>query len=121
MTMPATVDQIADAAHEAGQRSEEALRRKATQMHKFFDDVEELLRQVSGLADADIARLRNRVESSIDHVRSTARDGVNAAVEGTRTAAVATDRYVRRNPWTAIGVTAALGVLVGVLLHNGRK
>lgn len=31
-------------------------------------------------------------------------------------AAAATDEYVHENPWTAIGIAAAVGLLVGVLL-----
>ena len=105
-------------ARAAGEHVDEALRRKAGQLQKFFDDVEELLRRVSDLGDRDISRLRSRLESSIEHVKDAARDGAQAAVDSTRRAADAADGYVHRNPWTAIGATAAIGVLLGALLSR---
>lgn len=116
--MSTTAEHLADAAHEAGARADEALRRKASQLQKFFDDVEELLRRVSSMGDAEISTLRKRVESSIDHARDAARQGAGAAWDTTRSAAKATDGYVHDNPWTAIGVTAAAGLLVGALLSR---
>jgi ElaB/YqjD/DUF883 family membrane-anchored ribosome-binding protein len=105
-------------ARAAGEHVDDVLRRKAGQLQKFFDDVEELLRRVADLGDRDIARLRSRVESSISHVKEAARDGAQAAMDSTRRAAEATDGYVHRNPWTAIGASAAIGVLVGALLSR---
>lgn len=116
--MSTAAEQMANGAHAAGEHAEEVLRRKATQLQKFFDDVEELLRRVSDIGDKDISRLRSRVESSISHVREAARDGARAAVDGTRRAAEAADGYVHNNPWTAIGVTAAAGILIGALLSR---
>lgn len=116
--MATAAEQVNGAAREAGARAEEAMRRKATQLQKFFDDVEELLGRVSNLDDSEISRLRNRVQSSLEHVKSAARDRMHAAVEGTRNAALATDEYVHRKPWVAIGATGVAGLLLGVLLRR---
>lgn len=117
--MATATEQMNGAAIEAGARAEEALRRKASQLQKFFDDVEDLLNQVSSMDGSEISRLRNRVESSLDHVRAAARGSMNAAVEGTREAAYATDQYVHRKPWVAIGATAITCLVLGALLRNG--
>lgn len=116
--MSSVAEQLNGATAEAGARADEALRRKAGQLQKFFDDVEDLLEQVSSMKDSEISRLRNRVESSLDHVRAAARGGMNAAVEGTRTAALATDQYVHRNPWLAIGATAVACLALGAILRG---
>lgn len=116
--MSTAAEQFANGAEAVADHAEEALRRKASQLQKFFDDVEELLRRVSDLGDRDISRLRSRLESSIDHVKDAAREGARAAVDSTRRAADAADGYVHNNPWTAIGVTAAAGILVGALLSR---
>jgi ElaB/YqjD/DUF883 family membrane-anchored ribosome-binding protein len=97
---------------------DEPLRRRAGQLQKFFDDVEELLRRVSNVGDQEISRLRYRVESSIDHARAATREGARMAVESTRKAARVTDEYVHDNPWKAIGITAVVGVLLGALLRR---
>ena len=116
--MSTTAEHMNGAAEEAGARAEEALRRRASQLQKFFDDVEDLLGRVSSLDDTEISRLRNRVESSISHVRSAARDSMHAAMEGTRSAALATDEYVHRKPWVAIGATAITCLALGALLRS---
>ena len=114
--MGRAADNLADIAHTAGQRSGEAMHRGASELQKFFDDVEELLRRVSNVSDTDIARIRDKVESSIEHVKSATRDRLENAEDGTRRAAHATDEYVHENPWTAVGVSAAAGLLVGAIL-----
>lgn len=114
--MGRAADNLADLAHDAGERSGQALHRRASELQKFFDDVEELLRRVSDISDVDIARVRAKVESSIDSVKSATRDRLEVAVEGTRRAAHATDEYVHENPWKAVGVSAAAGLLVGAIL-----
>lgn len=114
--MGRAANNLADLAHETGARSGEALHRRATELQRFFDDVEELLRRVSNVSDTDIARIRDKVESSIENVRSAARDRLEFAVDGTRRAARVTDEYVHENPWTSVGVSAAAGLVVGALL-----
>jgi len=114
--MANAAEHLADLAGDAGDHAEESLRRRASELQKFFDDVEELLRKVSNVNDADIARLRRKVEGSIERVKSATRYSVEQAMEGTRRAARATDEYVHENPWTAIGVSAAAGLVAGAIL-----
>jgi ElaB/YqjD/DUF883 family membrane-anchored ribosome-binding protein len=106
-----------------GARADEALRQRAGQLHKFLDDVEELLRRMSSGSgdDPDIARLRSRVEASLERTKAGVRDGTRAAIDGTRRAALATDEYVHRRPWVAIGASAAAGMLVGALLRGRTR
>jgi ElaB/YqjD/DUF883 family membrane-anchored ribosome-binding protein len=120
MNMATTAEHFANAAHEAGIKSDGALRRKGSQLHKFFDDVEELLRKVTPMQDAELSRLRNRVESSIEHAKSSVTSTATTAIENTRAAAKATDEYVHRSPWIVIGATAVAGLLLGALLRGGR-
>ncbi|MET0279568.1 MAG: DUF883 domain-containing protein [Steroidobacteraceae bacterium] len=119
--MSTTAESINDAADAAESTADAAIRRKASQLQKFFDDVEELLHRASSMNDSEITRLRSRVESSINHVKSAARDGVNAAVERTRGAALATDDYVHTKPWIAIGAVGVAGLLLGALLRGNGK
>lgn len=88
------------------------------ELHRFFDDVEELLRRVSDMGDEEIARLRERVESSIHKAKSAAGAGLDSAISGAREAAQDADSYVRDNPWVAVGIAAAAGLLLGGLLSR---
>ena len=50
--MANAAEHLADLAGDAGDHAEESLRRRASELQKFFDDVEELLRKVSNVNDA---------------------------------------------------------------------
>ena len=41
-------------------------------------------------------------------------------MEEAKAAAKATDRYVRDNPWQAVGIAAGVSFLVGWMLGHGR-
>lgn len=115
--MATAADKVSNMAH----RAEDAVQKKAGQLGKFLDDVEDLLRHVTPLQDADISRARQRVESSINSVRSTAERGIHQTVESTKAAAKATDTFVHDRPWTSIGIAAVAGAVVAVLLSSGRS
>ncbi|MDE2463375.1 MAG: DUF883 family protein, partial [Alphaproteobacteria bacterium] len=44
----------------------------------------------------------------------------DAVVERSKAAAQATDDYVHDHPWKAIGMAAALGLAVGLLINRSR-
>ena len=66
-----------------------------------------------------IARIRTRAEESLRVARSRMRDVTQTAEAHARETALEVERQVRDNPWTAVGIAAGVGVLVGILL--GRK
>jgi ElaB/YqjD/DUF883 family membrane-anchored ribosome-binding protein len=121
MTMSSTAESINSAADSAESVADATIRRKAGQLQKFFDDVEELLHRASSMNDSEIGRIRSRVEASINSVKSAARDGVTAAVERTRGAALATDEYVHTKPWVVIGAVGVAGLLLGALLRGSSR
>ena len=79
-------------------------------------DAEELLKATAGQAGEKVAAARARAEESIDAAKTRIAQAGYAAAAQTREAAKATDDYVHDNPWTAIGVAAAVGIVIGVLL-----
>jgi ElaB/YqjD/DUF883 family membrane-anchored ribosome-binding protein len=99
-------------------RAEEVVQKKGNQLGKFLDDVEDLVRHVTPLDDSNISRARQRVESSINSVRTTAERGIHQTVESTRAAARATDSFVHNSPWTAIGIAAAAGLALGAVIRS---
>jgi ElaB/YqjD/DUF883 family membrane-anchored ribosome-binding protein len=99
-------------------RAEEAAQKTGNQLGKFLDDVEDLVRHVTPLQDTDISGARQRVESSINSVRTTAERGIHKTVETTRAAAKATDSFVHSSPWTAIGIAAVAGALLASLVRS---
>jgi len=116
--MSTTADHLSRIAENAEARAEEFTERKASQLEKFFDDVEDLVRRVTHMNDTDITRIRRRIEGGVGSARDAANRGMRATVDGTRQAAKATDDYVHANPWTAIGAVAIAGLAIGALLKK---
>ncbi|MEO6184806.1 MAG: hypothetical protein ABIP38_00920 [Steroidobacteraceae bacterium] len=108
----------ADRFSEFADNAENVVDRKTGQFSKFLDDVQDLISHVTPLQDADIARARQKVESSISSVRSAAERGVRSTVDTTKAAAKATDNFVHDSPWTAIGIAAVAGLIVASLVKR---
>lgn len=75
-------------------------------------DVEELLKATATQTSEKVAEARVRAQAAIARARTI-------AVEQGKEAARATDQYVRQNPWSAIGISAGIGLLIGLLI--GRR
>ena len=52
------------------------------------------------------------------HLMDGAAEAYSAAAEQTKYAGKQVDRYVRANPWIAVGAAAGVGVLDGFLLRR---
>lgn len=78
-------------------------------------DAEELLKATASQSGEQITRIRARAEESLRIARSRIKDVTQAAEAGAREV----DAQVRENAWTAVGVAAGVGLVLGFLL--GRK
>jgi ElaB/YqjD/DUF883 family membrane-anchored ribosome-binding protein len=100
-------------------RTARATRRQAaaasSEWRDLFADVEDLLKKVANVGDAEIAQVRERLQKTLAAARSSASAGAQRARAYAQDATVATEDYVRESPWTAIGVAAAVGVLIGFI------
>jgi ElaB/YqjD/DUF883 family membrane-anchored ribosome-binding protein len=112
------IDAVADSAAEVAADAAEA---GASQLKKFFDDVEDLLHRVSPLGDEDLERIRTRVQTSLRSLRNAADRQVRQALDVSSRAAHATDDYVRESPWKAIGIAAIAALAVGSLVMSRRE
>ena len=81
-------------------------------------DAEELLKATAGLTGENVNKARARAEDSIRAAKARIADAGHVAAEHTREAAKAADDYVRENPWTAVGIAAGVGILIGVLINR---
>jgi ElaB/YqjD/DUF883 family membrane-anchored ribosome-binding protein len=79
-------------------------------------EAEKLLKQAARESGDKAAELRGQVEAKLQAAKVQLSDLQDDAAEKARIAARATDDYVRDNPWQAIGVATAVGLLVGMLL-----
>ena len=82
-------------------------------------DAEELLRATAGAAGEKAGELRERIAIRLRDAKERLQDAEAALVDKTKAAARATDDFVHAQPWKAVGVAAALGLALGVLI--GRR
>jgi len=82
-------------------------------------DAEALLKVTAGQGGEVMAATRAKVLESLETAKAKMIDAERALVVKTKAAAKATDEYVHVHPWQSIGVAAAVGVVVGLLI--GRR
>jgi len=82
-------------------------------------DAEEILRATAGVAGEKMGDLRERIGERLRDAKLRLADAEAALVDRTKAAARATDDFVHDNPWRSVGIAAALGLLLGVII--GRR
>jgi ElaB/YqjD/DUF883 family membrane-anchored ribosome-binding protein len=81
-------------------------------------DAEELLRATANQAGEGAAVARARIQENLQVVKGRLVSAEDVLIERTRDAAKDADRYVHDNPWQAIGVSACVGAIVGMLISR---
>ena len=108
---------------ESGTRSRRGVRNggeaEHDEWHRLVADVEDLVKKVANVDDEEIAEIRSKVENTLAEARSSAAAGIAAVSGRSGEASEATDEYVRENPWAAIGIAAAIGIVIGFIA--GRR
>lgn len=79
-------------------------------------DSEELLKATAGAVDERASAARTRVEESLRTVKSRIAEIDSELLDRFNEAAKATDVYVHEHPWGAVGIAAAAGLLLGVVI-----
>ena len=94
---------------------ERARGRMAGDFRTMITDSEDLLKAAATVSGEGFTAARAKFEEKLRRAKATLADASQPVFDKTReTAAVAND-YVHGNPWTAIGVAIATGVLIGFL------
>ncbi|WP_235039802.1 DUF883 family protein [Vreelandella profundi] len=92
-------------------------------LRHLSETVEELMNATAKDASGEMNDLRSRAERRLKDTRARLEARGERIYDETRDSlnhqADACDRYVHDNPWTSIGIGAAAGLVVGMLL--GRR
>lgn len=84
----------------------------------MLSEAEDLLKR-SGNESGDTARaLRSEVEAKLLHAKLRLQELEGQAIDTVKAAQRATDDYVHKNPWQAIGIAAAVGLVAGLLMNR---
>ncbi|ACY83275.1 DUF883 domain-containing protein [Edwardsiella piscicida] len=86
------------------------------ELKSLADALEDVLNSSTDKPKAELEKLRARAHDALHNSRERlSQAGENVATQ-TREMAGRADDYVRDNPWTGVGIGAAVGVVLGVLL-----
>jgi ElaB/YqjD/DUF883 family membrane-anchored ribosome-binding protein len=87
-------------------------------LHAVVAEAEALLQATAGQVGEGASEMRAKVQASLDRARRHLQELQDVAVEKARAAGRATDAYVHEKPWQAIGLAAAVGLLLGMLISR---
>jgi ElaB/YqjD/DUF883 family membrane-anchored ribosome-binding protein len=103
----------------ANTTSVESQEQLVSDIKSVISDAEEMLSATADQAGEKVNNLRARIQVRLQDAKLRLVDAEEALLAKTKAAARATDDYVHESPWTAIGVAAAAGLLLGLAI--GRR
>lgn len=83
-----------------------------------ISDAEELLLATAAQAGEKASAARARITESLKVAKEKLSIAEDIALDKAKAAARATDDYVHENPWAAVGIGAAVGLVVGMLISR---
>jgi ElaB/YqjD/DUF883 family membrane-anchored ribosome-binding protein len=85
---------------------------------KVVADTEALLASLGSVSGEKAAAMRDSLKANLETTRVRLRELQAGVVERASGAAKEADAYVHENPWTAVGLAAAVGVIVGLMISR---
>jgi ElaB/YqjD/DUF883 family membrane-anchored ribosome-binding protein len=121
--MEANFDNTADQARATGRRLKNDLSdgindiksAASGEIKNLIADVEDLMARIADLKDADVVRVRGKVQRAVDAAKQNLSDSAETLRRQAQSVASTADDYVRESPWQAIGIAALVGAVVGIL------
>lgn len=83
-------------------------------------DAEELLKSSGEQTTDTFQTAKARLTSTLESAKSGLNTAQESIVARTKDFAQSTDTYVTENPWRSVGIAAAVGLAVGVLISLTR-
>ncbi|MGC1459413.1 MAG: DUF883 family protein [Steroidobacteraceae bacterium] len=90
----------------------------AAELRRIVEQAEQLM-SAAGADSATLGALKDRVNETIGSARDKLADLEQDARQRGRRAAVATESWIKSNPWAALAIGAGIGLIVGALVMRG--
>ncbi|HEX5125979.1 MAG TPA: hypothetical protein VFW00_04495 [Rhodocyclaceae bacterium] len=87
-----------------------------TEAEAMIADAEMFLNEMSDEIGKESEAVLAQVKARLKVARRKLADLEKTAIEKTKVVAEATDEYVHDNPWASIGIAAAAGMVIGMLI-----
>jgi ElaB/YqjD/DUF883 family membrane-anchored ribosome-binding protein len=85
----------------------------------LIDDTEELVMATASQASEKIVDIRNRTQQAVANLKPQLAKLETVVTQRAKSTVTEADAYIHENPWTAIGVSAGVGLVIGLLI--GRR
>lgn len=83
-------------------------------------DAEALLKVTASQTGERIQEVRAHAEESLRKARERLTEMQGDVLEQAQAAAQTAEEYIRKNPWQSVGLAAAAGLVIGLLLRSSR-
>lgn len=83
-----------------------------------LSDAEDLLKQAASTTGERATELREKALAQLKQAKDKAADVQVVVVEKGKAAARKTDDYVHEHPWQSLGIAAAAGFVLGLLINR---
>jgi ElaB/YqjD/DUF883 family membrane-anchored ribosome-binding protein len=93
--------------------------RLVSDVKTLVNDTEELVKATAAQAGDKIVDVRNRAQAAVNNLKPQLVKIETVVVEKAKSTATVTDAYIHENPWVAMGVSAGVGLVIGLLI--GRR
>ncbi|HEX2584825.1 MAG TPA: DUF883 family protein [Steroidobacteraceae bacterium] len=87
-------------------------------LHAVAKDVEALLKATAAESGEKVQEARARAAESLRQAKERLQNSEAGAIKSAREAVDKATTYVKDNPWQSLGIVAAVGVIVGMLLRR---
>lgn len=91
----------------------------ATDIKTLVRDAEELVKATAAETGDKVVELRRRIQQAVNDVKPHIVKLEIAVIDQAKPVALAADQYVHTHPWPAIGASALIGLVIGLLA--GRR
>jgi ElaB/YqjD/DUF883 family membrane-anchored ribosome-binding protein len=83
-----------------------------------LSEAEDMLKRAANETGEKAKDLRSQVEAKLLTAKLRLQEFQGQAVDRAKETARATDDYVHEHPWQSIGIAAAVGVVIGLLMNR---
>jgi ElaB/YqjD/DUF883 family membrane-anchored ribosome-binding protein len=89
-----------------------------TDLKTLVGDAEELLKVTASQAGEKVSAARQKFEQSLVEGKKALADAEKVVIKKSKECAEIADDYVRENPWSAVGIAAGIGLILGLLIRR---
>jgi ElaB/YqjD/DUF883 family membrane-anchored ribosome-binding protein len=87
-------------------------------LRRVVADAEELLKATANQSGEQITAIRIKASESLRVAKARMAEAQASVVERIKVAAQKPDAYVHENPWQSLGIAAAVGITIGMLISH---